>query len=363
MNTIKGLDPRRSDKRYTFYDTCDSYELDNSFLFDLIRRSKFKKYIIFVKKYLDNFVRHQKFVHDFDITLMHEKNMYKILKNEFSCDNLSQFIRLLQLKLGIDIEELTQYYTAVQSVKNYNNELRKLKWLKEKPTSNILLIKSAFNSSLKKYIHVKHKKAYKEVSSVQFMRDIYNDDGTTEKNISTSQQLLSLANPQSIIYLQDLLKPTIRLDRTMNIPIEININQNISSIIDYVKTVKEQHEASNFHKKLFTIIRQYSNYDFQTKERYTREHYSSLLYIYDRIKAKKKRVKTAILLKNITEELNLHRKKIKNPNSNEKVYIDKLEKVKKKKDNPFTAYRLNILNKEINILIHNLEELIEKKSF
>ena len=149
----------------------------------------------------------------------------------------------------------------------------------------------------------------------------------------------------------------------MNIPIEININQNISSIIDYVKTVKEQHEASNFHKKLFTIIRQYSNYDFQTKERYTREHYSSLLYIYDRIKAKKKKVKTAIVLKNITEELNLHRKKIKNPNSNEKVYIDKLEKVKKKKDNPFTAYRLNILNKEINILIHNLEELIEKKSF
>jgi len=242
----------RTDQEYAHYNICSNYEVDNSFLFDLLERSKYNKFLKFVKINLEYFENYY-FEHDAIQDILSAK-----LAKEINYASMELFIKDLQKKIGIDLRELIKFY------KHENNE-----------------------------------KVYREVS----LTKLYNEVGKIDYNMKESDYIVTVFDPEAVCYIQNLSKPTIRFSRTSLPLIEINLDNDDNAILEYIQEVQKNHKSDKYKNRLLASAQEEYKAKKQFKRSYTKnQYYADLLYVYDRVKHGGKRIRDAVY-ENIANEL------------------------------------------------------------
>lgn len=223
----------REDSKYTDYEDNTDYEIDNNFLFDLLQRTKYNEYLKFVDSNLEDFEDYY-----FDDRISSEKSHIKMYK-KFNIKTISAFRQKLQVKLGIDLKELLQYFKKTKS-----NKLHRAVTI-TKP---------------------------------------YNENGDIEYQAIDSSSVLSLFHPEAIIYVQNFTRPTIRFNRASVILAELNLNLEDSSIVDYINQLRKYHKNSAEEFPLTDLLSyNQSPNDILKRQKSKRYYYGDLLFVYDKI--------------------------------------------------------------------------------
>lgn len=243
----------RDHKKYDYYKNCKNYEVDNGFVFDLLIRSKYKKYLRFVKnniKSLDYYYLDKEHV---QIRLLNKKLLKKGLSH-----NIEAFIKDLQIMLGIDIKELMLYY------KKEN---------KDKP--------------------------YRLVN----LTTPYNEYGEIEYDRTKGDYVLSLFKPESFVYLQNAIRPIIRFNRITIPLVEINFELEDAEILQYIKDIKKYHKIDKHKLALTKALSDTLTIMKKNRKQTRQQYYPDILYVYDRIKEiNKPKIRDAVY-ENIAKEL------------------------------------------------------------
>lgn len=223
----------REDRKYTDYENNTDYEIDNNFLFDLLQRTKYNEYLKFVNNNLEDFEDYY-----FDDRISSEKSHIKMYK-EFNIKTVSAFRQKLQVKLGIDLKELLQYFKKTKS-----NKLHRA----------VTITKQ------------------------------YNENGDIEYQAVDSSSVLSLFHPEAVIYVQNLTRPTIRFNRASVILTELNLNLEDSAIVDYINQLRKYHKKSADEFSLTDLLSyNQSPNDILNRQKSKRYYYGDLLFVYDKI--------------------------------------------------------------------------------
>jgi len=244
--------PTRDHKKYDYYKKCKNYEVDNGFLFDLLIRSKYKKYLRFVKnniKLLDYYYLDKKHV---QVRLLNTKLRKKGLSH-----NIEAFIKDLQIILGIDIKELVLYY------KKEN---------KDKP--------------------------YRLVN----LTTPYNEYGEIEYDNRKGDYVLSLFKPEPFVYLQNTTRPMIRFNRITIPLVEINFELEDEEICEHIKNIKKHYKVDKYKLSLTNALSDTLQSMKKNRTYSKQQHYANILYVYDRVKHGGKKIGDAVY-ENIANEL------------------------------------------------------------
>ncbi|MDD4854437.1 MAG: hypothetical protein PHQ22_07200 [Sulfuricurvum sp.] len=224
----------RADAVYTYYEDsnlCKDYEIDNSFLFDLLQRTKYNTYLKFVADNLVDFT-------DYYFEEMRSEQFHKEMCDKFDIKSISEFRKILQIKLGIDLKELIQYFQQTKSFKSH-----------------------------------------RAVTVTQ----PYSANGEIEYQAIDSSYIVSLYHPEAIIHIQNLSRPTIRFNRNSIVLAEIDLNLADNAMIDYIAQLRKYHEKNSEEFSLTDLLEYNQNINNHLeRQRSKRSYYADLLFIYDR---------------------------------------------------------------------------------
>lgn len=239
-------------EKYDYYKNCKNYEVDNGFVFDLLVRSKYKKYLRFVKnniKSLDYYYLDKEHV---QIRLLNKKLLKKGLSH-----NIEAFIKDLQIMLGIDIKELMLYY------KKENRD-----------------------------------KPYRLVN----LTTPYNEYGEIEYDRTKGDYVLSLFKPEPFVYLQNTTRPTMRFNRITIPLVEINFELENAEIFEYIKDIKKHHKVDKYKLSLTNALSDTLKSMKKNRQYSKQQHYADILYVYDRVNHGGKK-RGDVVYENIAQEL------------------------------------------------------------
>lgn len=242
----------RGHKRYDYYKNCKGYEVDNGFMFDLLRRSKYRKYLQFVKKNIKLFDYYYFDKGHVKIRLLNKKLLKKGLSH-----SVESLIKDLQIILGIDIKELISFYKKENKSKSYR---------------------------------------------LVNLTTPYNKEGEIEYDRAKGDYVLSLFKPEPFVYLQNTTRPTMRFNRITIPLVEINFELEDAEILEYIKDIKKHHKVDK-HKLSLTNALSDTLKSMKKNRQYSKQqHYADILYVYDRVKHGGKKRGDAVY-ENIAQEL------------------------------------------------------------
>lgn len=225
----------RADAVYTYYEDsnlCKDYEIDNSFLFDLLQRTKYNIYLKFVAENLVDFT-------DYYFEEIRSEQFHKEMHDKFNIKSIREFRKILQIKLGIDLKELIQYFQQTKSFKSH-----------------------------------------RAVTVTQ----PYSENGEIDYQVIDSSYIVSLFHPEAIIYIQNLSRPTIRFNRNSIVLAEIDLNLEDNAMIDYIAQLKNYHKNNSEEFSLTDLLEYNQNINDQLeRQRSKRSYYADLLFVHDRV--------------------------------------------------------------------------------